>query len=554
MIRLSKGLSQILKTESTDGSLTSMTGLMGGGMESWKLPCVLFTLMMCIGSNGEILPDYSNGLSQIGLQDPILHDVSDVVLSACASVLEMYQMFISKELLYGDVDTLAYLVSNARYHHVRLAMLFKVLSEYKDGEDWSEYEFDWKLAIGGNKFHLLQHMVEAKRDLGADTRISDTELCEQMHIPSIRIPFAATNKQDDNRQMNMAHVVANKLALRWVRSYFGYDDVSGLESATFGDDSDGEDNVDSNIEDEELTVDGDTVESRQRFVSSRESQYMSLIFDDASSKWRVPATFQKEFFHPLLTADVLAQQVGVAVGNIKESYDILEVLLLNKARFHSPDAASDSDSDYYLHCRRDFPMGRRGSVANVQYTSCFSGVLYNECGGAQSYGRIAAILLLRWKTGATVGHSSWHGHRHDFIVIPVVEVDIPSYLPYPLYKMETDPMEFSYTPQERIVECCLVVLAAGYGSEALGMETKEMFDNEARPVLFYVFDKDRFRYPKPKQLEPLCETDFVDLTPDNAPYVMPAGEQESCKVFLPSDKLQAIQLRLGLTEFLEYAN
>ena len=104
------------------------------------------------------------------------------------------------------------------------------------------------------------------------------------------------------------------------------------------------------------------------------------------------------------------------------------------------------------------------------------------------------------------------------------------------------------------MECCLVVLAAGYGSEALGMETKEMFDNEARPVLFYVFDKDRFRYPKPKQLEPLCETDFVDLTPDNAPYVMPAGEQESCKVFLPSDKLQAIQLRLGLIEFFEYAN
>ena len=105
--------------------------------------------------------------------------------------------------------------------------------------------------------------------------------------------------------MNMAHVVANKLALRWVRSYFGYDDVTGLEAATFGDDSDGEDNVDSDIEDEELTVDGDTVESRQRFVSSRESQYMSLIiFDDASSKWRLaslPATFQKEFFHPLLT-------------------------------------------------------------------------------------------------------------------------------------------------------------------------------------------------------------------------------------------------------------
>ena len=49
--------------------------------------------------------------------------------------------------------------------------------------------------VAGNKFHLLQHMVAAKRDLGADTRISDTEMCEQMHIPSIREPFAASNKQ-----------------------------------------------------------------------------------------------------------------------------------------------------------------------------------------------------------------------------------------------------------------------------------------------------------------------------------------------------------------------
>ena len=172
-----------------------MTGLMGGGMESWKLPCVLFTLMMCIGSNGEILPDYSNGLSEIGIQDSRLQDVSDVVLSACASAFEMYQMFISKTLLYGDVDTLDYLLSNARYHHLRLAMLFKILSKYKDGDDWTDAELYWELALGGNKFHLLQHMVAAKRDLGADTRISDTELCEQMHIPSIREPFAASNKQ-----------------------------------------------------------------------------------------------------------------------------------------------------------------------------------------------------------------------------------------------------------------------------------------------------------------------------------------------------------------------
>ena len=117
------------------------------------------------------------------------------MLSALATAFWMYQNFFSKTLLYGDVDTLDYLLSNARYHHLRLGMLFKILSKYKDADDWTDAELSWELALGGNKFHLLQHMVAAKRDLGADTRISDTELCEQMHIPSIREPFAASNKQ-----------------------------------------------------------------------------------------------------------------------------------------------------------------------------------------------------------------------------------------------------------------------------------------------------------------------------------------------------------------------
>jgi len=255
----------------------------------------------------------------------------------------------------------------------------------------------------------------------------------------------------------------------------------------------------------------------------------------------------------LVTADVLHQNVAVAVGKITEDYDTLEALLLNKARFHTPPNESSTTSDYYVHCQRDYQLGKRGSLTNVQHTSSFSGVVYNECGGQQGYGRIAAILLLRWKNRRLRG-PPLVGHRHDFIVIPLVPVETPSYLPYPLYTMALDPLEFSYTPQDRIVESCLVVIAAGFGSEALGMETTEMYEVQDSPVLFYVFDRDRFPYPRTSKAVPLSEKDFVNLDADNGLELMPTEEGGRCKVFLTTDELISNQIELNLTEYMQYAD
>ena len=356
--------------------------------------------------------------------------------------------------------------------------------------------------------------------------------------------------QDDNRQTNMAQVVADKLALNWVRDYFTYKPVAGLEPGGVQDVDDVGEDV-SDLEDEDQTVDESSIESRQRMVTSSESQYIKLEY--VADKWKLPVTFSKQFFHPLVTADVLHQNVAVAVGNITQDYDTLEVLLLNKARFHTPANESSTISDYYVHCHRDYQLGKRGSLTNVQHTSCFSGVLYNECGGQQGYGRIAAILLLRWKTRRQQG-PPLVGHRHDFIVIPLVPVETPSYLPYPLYTMALDPLEYSYTPQDRIVESCLVVMAAGFGSEVLGMESTEMYAVQGSPVLFYVFDRDRFLYPKTGQKIPMSESDFVDLDADNGLHLMPADEAGRCKVFLPTDELIANQLEMKLTDYMEYAD
>ena len=120
----------------------------------------------------------------------------------------------------------------------------------------------------------------------------------------------------------------------------------------------------SDLEDEDRTVDESSIESGLRMVTSSESQYIKLEY--VADKWKLPVTFSKQFFHPLVTADVLHQNVAVAVGKITEDYDTLEALLLNKARFHTPPNESSTTSDYYVHCQRDYQLGKRGSLTNVQ--------------------------------------------------------------------------------------------------------------------------------------------------------------------------------------------
>ena len=77
------------------------TGLMSGGMESWKLISALFQMMVCIGSDGSVLPERSqirNVRSNTGFAEECMLDISDIVLSAAAACVEMYFAITSKEL------------------------------------------------------------------------------------------------------------------------------------------------------------------------------------------------------------------------------------------------------------------------------------------------------------------------------------------------------------------------------------------------------------------------------------------------------------------------
>ena len=197
------------------------TGLMSGGMESWKMMSALFQMMMCIGANGSILPNrqYARAVGDVtGIREDCMLDFSDVVLSAAASCLEMYLAITSKVLRVGDIPTVQYLVDCAVFHHVRLSRLFKSLqmstTEKKKKKSSNRKHLclvPWDQAIGGNKCHLLrQHVVECKLWMGANPRQIDTELSEGFHKETVKKVFLQSSKRHDQRQFEMATVLSRK--------------------------------------------------------------------------------------------------------------------------------------------------------------------------------------------------------------------------------------------------------------------------------------------------------------------------------------------------------
>ena len=136
------------------------------------------------GSSGRILP-CGRQMDQFGCHDEHLTDITDVVLSACASLFEMYAGLHCKKCRYRDVDVIEYLVHNAGFHHLRFMKLMDIISNIKydkGGMLIKVPDLPWNSVIRGNKFHMLMHHLSmSKTHFGANLNVLDTEETEAKH-------------------------------------------------------------------------------------------------------------------------------------------------------------------------------------------------------------------------------------------------------------------------------------------------------------------------------------------------------------------------------------
>ena len=195
------------------------TGLMSGGMESWKLITALIQLMFCLGSDGSVVPNHTcvGRMKRIGFTDNYIQDVSEVILCAASSTVEMYMALTSKELLKSECATVQYLIECATFHHLRLARIFKAFrvgSRFK-GSVLSVPTYPE--CDGGNKLsYLRDHMVECKVWMGADPRHVDTEMSECCHKVVVKRAYAACSKRDGTKNAEMMKQLLRKRAVEQV--------------------------------------------------------------------------------------------------------------------------------------------------------------------------------------------------------------------------------------------------------------------------------------------------------------------------------------------------
>ena len=199
----------MLKATKKDGHNT--TGMLTARLEAWKLVPALFQLMMVVGHDGAIIPTCKLSKLFLGVKEPVLEDITEVVMSASASVLEFVWVLSANSMLVKDADVMYYLTSNMQYHQLRLNMLVKIITTFD-----SEQKFtlpDWRHVLDGDKKHAAIHVVDAKLEWGAHLRTWDTELPESYWKDCLKMPHTMSSKKDAEKRKQMVMYMKDRLCV-----------------------------------------------------------------------------------------------------------------------------------------------------------------------------------------------------------------------------------------------------------------------------------------------------------------------------------------------------
>ena len=408
------------------------TGLMSGGMESWKMMTALFQMMICIGSGGDILPNHGHARAireATGFRDDCMLDWSDIVLSAAASCLEMYLAITSKVLRVGDIPTVQYLVDCAVFHHVRLSRLFKSLQmsttekKKKRSSDGKRLSLvPWDEAVGGNKCHLLrQHVVESKLWMGANPRQIDTELSEGFHKETVKKVFAQSSKRHGKRQFEMATILSRQRVVTHLLTTVNLTRVSGKRNR------------------ESLKQGGmassATAERQYKFASESTpfAKFDRLTPDDGDDTpgqdLHLPEKDRIRFFHPCISEEILHSSVSSFYASHHSLPDMQDVEVF---AIQSVKIADAGQAEWKALCKPAKVMCEDDHYDDRE--QIFSGAFCN-IGDSETFVRILGIVLFTGKEQQDDGHLETANYYTAFVQ-PLEQREgresARTYLPFPV--------------------------------------------------------------------------------------------------------------------------
>jgi hypothetical protein len=294
------------------------TGLMSGGMESWKLITALIQMMFCLGSDGSVLPNHRNvrQMRKIGFKDTYLQDVTEVVLSAASSTVEMYMAMTSKELRKSECGVVQYLIECACFNHLRLARIFKA---FRVGDKFKGSKLvvpSFEDCGGGNKLeYLRKHMMQAKRWMGADPRQTDSEISECLHKLVVKRTYAECSKIPGQMGQQMALNLIRKRAVSQIQQ-------------TAGDSSTRKHQKRGGREKEHTVHQTESEFGRDYLFSSESTAFCNVLFDTRLQQWNIAAEVRGKYLHEIVTDQMLDQNIKETMVELQ--LEEVEVFVVEK--------------------------------------------------------------------------------------------------------------------------------------------------------------------------------------------------------------------------------
>ena len=182
-----QAVSTLLKSESIDGKKQlKCTGIITGSLPAWQLPGVAMRILLCLGTDGSIVPN-----ENIQILDDFAVNPTDIILRSLTSVVELCLFCESNCLNERQLNTFVKCIDNAQ------ACLVE------------EFDFRKKVATlcrprakttndkkaGVIKPHMMSHIPEQIRDLAADSRSFNAAIGEKSHQVNVNWAFRSTSRK-----------------------------------------------------------------------------------------------------------------------------------------------------------------------------------------------------------------------------------------------------------------------------------------------------------------------------------------------------------------------
>jgi len=233
--RFSDGISVYFKELS---SLKKNSGKGTGfvSVEGWKMPIMALHLLFCI--NNDIVPyKYENLNLQSKATPQQRWNFGEIIIKALFTVIDFYFSIKAKSCTQSMLDSLPAVVVNMRSHVNLLYLMRKDLMLCLDNSR-SKQSTSINNAIPlmneklhqSVKNHLLLHLVDQKKQLGADLDIFDTNGSEKFHSEAYKLPASESSRRYCNTFSELLTRVRHNVFIAYLESYYKISDVRNVNT------------------------------------------------------------------------------------------------------------------------------------------------------------------------------------------------------------------------------------------------------------------------------------------------------------------------------------